>query len=117
MIDLVYIDDEPALLRAMTLMLEACGLSVAAFESPVEAVAFINDHDVGMVCCDCRMPIMSGLEVLQALDKKLPFYLITGAIDIESELSGEPGVSGFLAKPLSPLKVADLAKAVLGKNT
>jgi DNA-binding NtrC family response regulator len=116
MTDIVYIDDEPALLRASELVLESCGLSVVTFERPEEAITFIHDHDVGIVCCDFRMPRMTGLEVLRAMKKEIPFFLISGDIQIQEELKNEPGLSGFLAKPLSFFDLAELAKETLGKS-
>jgi DNA-binding NtrC family response regulator len=117
MTEIVYIDDEPALLRAMSLVLESVGLSVAAYESPEEAVVFINGNEVGVVFCDYRMPKMTGLQVLRALDKEVPFYLISGDLQIEDEVKNEARLTGFLAKPLSPFAVVDLAKKALGKDS
>ena len=116
MIDIIYIDDEPALLRAATLVLESCGLSLATFERADEAIAFIRDHDVGLVFCDFRMPGMTGVEVLRAIEKELPFFLISGDIQIQQELKDEPRLTGFLAKPLSFFDLAKLAKETLGKR-
>lgn len=116
MIDIVYIDDEPALLRASELVLESCDLSIATFEDPTEAIAFLRNNEVGLVLCDFRMPKMTGLQVLRAIDARVPFYLLSGDIQIKRDVANEPGLTGFLSKPLSFFDVADLAKETLGRT-
>jgi two-component system C4-dicarboxylate transport response regulator DctD len=112
--EIVYIDDEAPLLRACELVLNSCGLSVTTFEHADEAIAFIRDNEVGIIFCDFRMPRMTGLEVLRAIDKKAPFYLLSGDVQTEEDVGGEPGLTGFLAKPLSFFEVADIAREALG---
>ena len=114
MIDVVCIDDEPSLLPVSSLVLRSCGFSVKTFESPQEGVNFINRNEVGLVLCDHRMPYMTGLEVLHAVTAELPFYLVSGDLEIGAVPTEDPRLRGVLAKPVSPLKLAGLAKAVLG---
>ncbi len=115
MIDIVCIDDETALLRILSVFLESRGFSVATFEDPSEGVDFINQNEVGLVLCDQRMPSMTGLDVLKAVDAELPFYLVSGDLKVSAVSADDPRLCGVLAKPVSPRKLAELAEAVLGR--
>ena len=116
MTDVVYIDDEIALLRAAQLVLQSCDLSVETFQDASEAIAFVRDNDVGIIFCDFRMPKMTGLDVLRALGGNVPFYLMSGDIQTKEDLQDEAGLTGFLAKPLSFFDVAYIANEALGKS-
>lgn len=115
MIDVVYIDDEPSLLRVCKLVLESLGLSVATFEHAGEALEFIGASDVGVILCDYRMPDMNGLDVLRSMKVRRPFFLVSGDIQIEELTKGEPGLSGFLCKPLSFIGIAELVRNALNE--
>jgi FixJ family two-component response regulator len=82
---LVYIvDDDPAMLRAMTRLLSACGYRVSPFDSPFEFLRR-HDHEVpGCVVADVVMPGLNGLEMLGALKSRgcaRPFVFVTGEVD------------------------------------
>ena len=63
---ILVIDDEPAVLNALTLLLKAIGYDAHGINDPKEAVEFIASQEansVELVLCDLRMPDLSGLEV------------------------------------------------------
>jgi len=97
----VYIDDELALCRIVRWRLEAAGLAVETFTDPESAIAWVQDHDVRCVLCDYRMPAMNGFQVLERLDERIPFYLVTGDLAVGGELSDRTRVRGVIQKPFS----------------
>jgi two-component system chemotaxis response regulator CheY len=60
-----------------------------------------------LICCDIRMPGISGLELLEKVrakseTKDLPFVLISSANDAETiKKAVASGVSGFIVKPFA----------------
>jgi CheY-like chemotaxis protein len=113
--DILLIDDEPNVLLALKLLLEAIGHSVKEFNDPEAAVAFLDSNPQtkpDLILCDLRMPGLNGLQVLSATQdtrKDIPFVLISGhAIDDEINKAYSLGASGFLGKPFTPEQLKDL---------
>lgn len=106
----VYVDDEPSLCRIFSLRMGALGVAVETFSDPLEAVAFVNAHPVACVLCDYRMPRLSGLGVLERIERDVPFYLVTGDIAMDDETAASPRLSGILHKPVSYEEVRDLVR-------
>ena len=83
--DVYFIDDELDLRLANEQSLELAGFGVALFEKAEDALPAIDERSAGVVVSDIRLPGMSGLDLLQALqqvDASLPVILITGHGDI-----------------------------------
>jgi two-component system chemotaxis response regulator CheY len=86
-----------------------------------EAWALINGSGVPpmLVCCDIRMPGMSGLELLRRVRaepaiKDLPFVLISMANDEATIRDAiQIGVSGYIVKPFSQQDAHDRLGKVL----
>ncbi len=111
---IVLIDDEPGVLKALTLLLQALGCEVLAFADPQEALTYLKAGvEAEVVLSDQRMPGLSGAALFEALRRNsihLPFILMSGHAheeDIASLL--EAPRTAFLAKPFSP---ATLTKAL-----
>lgn len=107
------VDDEPALLRAVSRLLRAAGINVESFKSPQQ---FLEEHDPktpGCVVLDLSMPGLSGLDVQAALTERhsaLPVIFLSGQGDIPSSVAAmKGGAADFLTKPVDE---ADLIAAV-----
>src|SRR3990167_4744033 len=74
------VDDEVAILHALTRILRQAGLNAKTFES---AEAFLAEHDPGQPGClllDIFMPGMTGLELQKSLKErrsKIPVIILT----------------------------------------
>lgn len=106
---ILLIDDEPGVLRALSLLLKALGAHPHCIENPESALSYIasesvKEHDV--IVSDLRMPDHDGMEMLAGRNQHcsdMPFILISGhATDNEVQQALTQGASGFLAKPFSP---------------
>ena len=93
----VYIDDEEDLCDVFSLRFERHGAKIECFSNPIEGVAFINSNDVAVVFSDYRMPKMNGIDVLNAIEKEIPFYIITGELVPEDAAPAPKAESCFLA--------------------
>jgi CheY-like chemotaxis protein len=79
----LFIDDDPALVRLGTLRLTRLGFEVTGCESAEEALELFRDHpvDFDVVVTDLSMPGMSGMELarqLLGLRPELPILLVSG---------------------------------------
>jgi FixJ family two-component response regulator len=107
------VDDDRAVLKALTRLLYAEGFEVQAFGSPQ---AFLEQHDPaspGCLVLDVRMPGLNGLELQQALaasGAERYIVFIAGEGDIPTSVRAmRAGAVNFLAKPFTD---SDLLAAV-----
>lgn len=98
------VDDDAAILKALSRLLGAEGYRVVTFESPR---AFLDAYDGaarGCVLMDVTMPDLNGIELQAALIAKncaLPIVFLTGCGDIPTSVQAmKHGASDFLTKPV-----------------
>jgi len=114
------VDDDRAVLRALTRTLERAGHEVRAIDdgrAACEALSRMRPHDIDVVVADISMPGADGLEVMRhahRVDPDLPVLLMTGLPTVESAVQAlEQGALRYLLKPLDPAALIDaVAKAV-----
>ena len=115
-IKLVLVDDEPGILRALTLILSSLRCEVTALSSPKMVLEHIEQGGTpDAIVSDLRMPEMSGIELLFALRFKgvdAPFILMSGHATPQEVASAQAGnLTAFLNKPFAPQElVRELAK-------
>ena len=112
------LDDEQAVVTALSRLLQASGFTVRCWTS---AAKFLEAHDAqepGCLVTDLRMPEMSGLELQRALlehgsDRAIVF--ITGQGDIPTTVRAmKAGAVSFLSKPVQRAElVAAVEEAIL----
>lgn len=107
---LVYVDDEPLLCRAFRTILAEHQVPVETFTRPTDALDFITANDVAVVVCDYRMPECNGLQMLDQIKKQIPFYLVSGDLDVAQLAKTRERVSGVLTKPFAPNLIVELAR-------
>lgn len=103
------IDDDPAVLDSLTMLMQSHGLSVARFET---ARDFLDAGlQPGCVVSDVRMPEMTGIELLRSMKQDgddRPVILITGHGDIEMAVQAiKLGAREFIEKPFDNSKLLD----------
>jgi EAL domain-containing protein (putative c-di-GMP-specific phosphodiesterase class I) len=114
------VDDDRAVLRALTRTLERAGHEVRAIDdgrTACEALSRMRPHEIDVVVADISMPGADGLEVMRhahRMDPDLPVLLMTGLPTVESAVQAlEQGALRYLLKPLDPAALIDaVAKAV-----
>ncbi|MDO8841069.1 PAS domain S-box protein [Methanocalculus sp.] len=81
-IQILYVDDEPALLEIGRLFLEKSGdITVKTALSAPEAIRLLSDHAVDAIVSDYQMPGMDGIALLKHLrsgGERTPFIIFTG---------------------------------------
>ena len=102
----LVIDDEPAVLRALGLLLEKKGFSVSTARSAREAMALVEKTKFDVILTDIIMPEVSGVELLRQLrrhDLDVPVILMTAGPTLDTALEAIAyGAQQYLLKPVEP---------------
>lgn len=105
----VVVDDEPAILRLVTLVLEGIGCETRSASDAEAALEIISEDVPDVLIADVRLPGMDGVELANQVkasrEHSSPAVLLMSAY-------GEPsnhGCDGFLAKPFD---IEDLVRLV-----
>jgi FixJ family two-component response regulator len=99
------VDDDAAVLKALSRMLAARGYDVRTFASAAEFLAGHEPAVQGCVVLDVSMPGLTGLQLQQAMrdgDIDRPIIFLTGRGDIPTSVRAmKAGAADFLTKPVS----------------
>lgn len=101
----LFIDDEPRVLRAMQRLLRPHSKVLLA-ESGLEALEILCLEPVDVIVCDQRMPGMSGTDVLaeaRRLSPRSMRILLTGYADLDAAINAlnQGHIYRYLSKPWS----------------
>jgi FixJ family two-component response regulator len=114
------VDDQPAVLKALTRLLTAAGHTVQAYAT---AQAFLDSGCAGAEGClvlDMSMPQMDGLALQQALAagaSRLPLIFLTGHGDLDSGIRAmKLGAFDFLTKPVDDARLLAAVQLALDRN-
>jgi putative two-component system response regulator len=114
---ILVIDDEPILRALMRETLEHAGYETVGANDAERALALLEDETIGLIVSDIVMPRLTGIELLEAVQRlrpSVPVLLVTG-VDSHANLTGAlaGGAAGLVAKPFSPSEfVAAVARAL-----
>ncbi|WP_377702232.1 response regulator transcription factor [Pseudoduganella sp. UC29_71] len=114
------VDDQPAILKALTRLLASAGFEVAPYDSAQAFLASGNAAAPGCLVLDLSMPDMDGMALQQALagqGSALPLIFLTGHGDIASGVRAmKLGAFDFLTKPVDDGKLLAAVQAALERN-
>lgn len=100
---ILLIDDDPGLLRLISIRLSAAGYDVVPESSGEKALAHLSLHRPHIVVTDLRMSGMDGMAVFDAIHQRnptLPVIILTAHGTIPDAVAAtKRGVFGFLTKP------------------
>jgi two-component system response regulator GlrR len=101
---ILLVDDDPGLLRLLSIRLRAEGYDVEAVESAHLALATLNRFSPDLVITDLRMDKMDGIGLLKELQTSSPglrVVIITAHGTIpDAVVATQSGAFGFLTKPI-----------------
>ena len=71
-ISCIAVDDEPLALELVSKFIEQTSFLLldAKFDNAIQALGYLNEHDVDLVFLDIQMPDLSGMELARILDGK-----------------------------------------------
>jgi len=117
---ILVVDDEPFILRSLTYVLTREGFDVVEARDGVEAIDVAQRTHPDLVFLDVMMPRKNGFDVLAeikatpALAQCRVILLTAKGQDSDRELGFKLGCDDYLTKPFSPMRIVELARAVLG---
>ena len=101
---ILLIDDEPDIVRVLSMSLKADGFDVIPAHSGIEGVEVFEKERPDIVLTDIKMPGMDGIEVLKKVKSIQPeseVIIITGHGDIDNTIEAlQYGASDFINKPV-----------------
>src|SRR6476646_12076455 len=121
--DILLVDDDPDLLKLISLRLSSAGYRIRTAESGETALGAIAVQRPALVVTDLRMPGIDGLQLFDAIHRQhpaLPVIILTAHGTIPDAVSAtQRGIFGFLTKPFDSQdllqKVAAAVKASGGE--
>ncbi|MDP4529078.1 sigma 54-interacting transcriptional regulator [Alkalimonas delamerensis] len=116
----LLVDDDPSLLRLLTLRLEGEGMVVQTADCAEAALEVLAKQDVEVVLSDLRMPGLDGMALFDEIARRnpgLPVILMTAHGSIpEAVAATQRGVFGFLTKPLDHSELRDSLQQALHQS-
>jgi two-component system response regulator GlrR len=101
--DILLVDDDPDLLKIISLRLVSAGYRVRTADSGEAALAALAIARPGIVVTDLRMPGIDGMQLFEAIHRQhpsLPVIILTAHGTIPDAVAAtQRGVYGFLTKP------------------
>ncbi len=109
----LVVDDEAELVRAMARILKARGFEVATANNGMEALEILGKRTFDVMLVDLVMPGMSGLELLKrakTLQEQLEVVMMTAYADVDTAVTSvKAGAYDFLTKPFPSSDTVALA--------
>ncbi len=114
---ILLVDDDPGLLRLLSIRLRAEGYEVEAVESAHKALATLRRFSPDLVITDLRMDKMDGIGLLKELQTRSPglrVVIITAHGTIPDAVTAtQQGAFGFLTKPIDKEELMSLVDRAL----
>jgi len=108
----LIIDDQSTgrmILEAIIVQI-ADNIDVVSFSNPLEAMSWLENHDVDLIVTDYLMPEMNGVEVIKEVRSKpqcenVPIMMITVVSEKEVRYEAlEMGATAFLTRPIDQVE-------------
>ena len=116
----LLIDDERAIRRALREILEFEGCVIEEAENGTQALEMLKAHTYELIFSDIKMPQMDGLELLDqilALGIETPVIMISGHGTVETAVGTiKKGAFDFIEKPLDLNRILVLLRQVKDRN-
>jgi two-component system chemotaxis response regulator CheY len=104
---ILVVDDSDISRMIATRALQGAGYEILEANNGSAALALLEGRKVSMAVCDFNMPVMDGIEFVQAIrvmpkHKSMPVVMLTVADEPEIlEKGKEAGVNAWMTKPFS----------------
>ena len=111
----IVVDDDPRIVKFLTLRLKASGYEVLTANSGLEALELVQAQEPDLLVLDVVMPGMDGFETLRRVRavSSVPVIILSAKEASTDKVKGlELGADDYLAKPFSPDELVARIEAV-----
>jgi len=119
-IQLLVVDDDPALRELLERYLKEQDYTVASVEDGIAMDAYLAKHEVDLIILDIMLPGEDGLSIarrLQADKVTTPILMLSARGDEIDRIVGlEMGADDYLPKPFNPRELVARIRAVLRRQ-
>jgi DNA-binding response OmpR family regulator len=116
---IVAADDDPAIRKIVSRVLELNDFAVISCANGAEALRAFADEEPDLVILDVKMPEVDGLTVCQEIraESKVPIIMLTGMED-ESQAAAalELGADDYIRKPFGTNELLARVRAILRRS-
>ncbi len=120
MLKVMLVDDEPFILQGLKILIdwEKEGYEiVAALSNGKEALDYLKENEVDLIISDIQMPVMTGLELLETIQKeglsKARFAILTGFDDFSyAQRAIKNNSMDYILKPVQKKDILALLRNV-----
>lgn len=119
---ILVVDDSPLIRRMIKRSLAISKIDVGTvYEAGdgKEALSILDSHWIDLVLADINMPVMNGVEMVEAMARddllaKIPVVIVsTERSELRVERLRELGIRGYLTKPFTPEEIRDVVLGLL----
>ncbi|HNR12787.1 MAG TPA: response regulator [Thermodesulfobacteriota bacterium] len=116
LVPILFVDDEENITRSLQRLFSEEDYQVYTAASAKEALSIIDKHhNIGVIISDQRMPGMTGIELLEEAQKRIPHaarILLTGYSDIHAAIDAinRGGAYRFISKPWKNEEILQIVK-------
>lgn len=106
LMSILLVDDQPELLKNLSLALETAGYNTIMANDGIEALAALQSRHVDLILSDIKMPGMNGYQLYQGVRENpawttIPFLFLTAhGRDATINLDNQGQAISYLAKPI-----------------
>lgn len=117
---IMFIDDDPMVLRMAGFMMKKSGNQILTADSGKLGIAAAREQDPDLIFVDAEMPETDGFEVIRQLkaDSKvsdIPVYMMSGTVTDEIRAEAKKlGAADIIEKPLDPVMILGIIKKAGG---
>jgi DNA-binding NarL/FixJ family response regulator len=118
---LLVVDDEPKLLRAVAVDLRGEGYQVTTVRNGAEALIAVAQKSPDLIISDIRMPGIDGYELARRLRRNestalIPIVFLTAKDTTSDRIEGfRTGVDAYLTKPFEPDELLAVVASILNR--
>jgi DNA-binding response OmpR family regulator len=116
---IVVVDDDPGVLKLVSVNLQLEDFRVMTGVDGKEAVQLVRDEQPSLVLLDIMMPVMDGFQACERIREfcEVPIIMLTAKGSIEDIVRGlDTGADDYVVKPFSINELVARVKAVLHRT-
>ncbi|MBV9281112.1 MAG: response regulator transcription factor [Chloroflexi bacterium] len=114
--DILIVDDEPGIVRLISMYLEREGFRTTSARTGGEALQMVAENPPALVVLDIMLPDIDGWEVCREIRRAsdVPIIMLTAREGDEDKIVGlEIGADDYVTKPFVPRELVARVKAIL----